>query len=345
MKHKTLIFLFILIAGAALTISCQQQRKSTSAVSSPAPTNPLPSWNDGPAKKSIIDFVNRTTKESSAGFIPVSDRIACFDNDGTLWSEQPMYFEVDFIADRVKVLAAQHPEWKEEQPFKAVLESDMKTALAGGNNAYLELLLATHAGTTTEEFDKIVKDWFATAKHPVSHRPYSEMVFQPMLELLTYLRANGYRTYIVTGGEIDFMRPWTEQVYGIPREQVVGTSLEIKYEMRDSVPAIIILPELNFNNDKAGKPLGIQQYIGRRPVFAAGNSDGDYEMLQWTTTATGYPRFGMIVHHTDSIREWSYDHTSSIGRLEKGLDDATNYNWLIVDMKNDWKVIYPFEKK
>jgi phosphoserine phosphatase len=344
LKIHTSSLLIIVLTG--FMVSCHQQQKIVSQkTETVAATNPLPSWNDGPAKKSIIDFVKRTTKEGSAGFIPAGDRIACFDNDGTLWSEQPMYFEVDFMADRVKALAAQHPEWKEEQPFKAVLEGDMKTALAGGNKAYLELLLATHAGTTTEEFDKIVKDWFATAKHPVSHRPYTEMVFQPMLELLTFLRANGYRTYIVTGGEIDFMRPWTEQVYGIPPEQVVGTSLEIKYEMRDSVPAIIILPELNFNNDKAGKPVGIQQSIGHRPVFAAGNSDGDYEMLQWTTTATGYPRFGMIVHHTDSTREWSYDRTSSIGRLEKGLDDAAKYNWLIVDMKNDWRVIYPFEKK
>lgn len=346
MKFKIYISALLILAFAGLFISFQQHPENGSnKKETAAKIDPLPSWNDGPSKNAIIDFVTKTTKHGSKDFIPVSERIACFDNDGTLWSEQPMYFEVDFIADRVKALALLHSEWYQVQPFKAVLEGDMKTALAGGNKAYLELLLATHAGTTTEEFDKIVKDWFATAKHPVSHRPYIDMVFQPMLELLTFLRANGYKTYIVTGGEIDFMRPWTELVYGIPPEQVVGTSLEIKYEVRDGVPAIVILPELNFNNDKAGKPAGIQQYIGRRPVFTGGNSDGDYEMLQWTTTATGYPRFGMIVHHTDSIREWNYDRTSSIGHLEKGLDDAAKYNWLIVDMMNDWKVIYPFEKK
>jgi phosphoglycolate phosphatase-like HAD superfamily hydrolase len=345
MKNKTLIILFILIAGAAFTISCQQQRKSTSAVKSPASTNPLPSWNDGPAKKSIIDFVTKTTKKGSADFIPVSERIACFDNDGTLWSEQPQYFQFFFMVDRIKALAPLHPEWKQNQPFKSVLEGDLKTALSGGNQAFTEMLYATHAGITTEKFEQIVKDWIATAKHPVSHRPYTDMVYQPMLELLSYLRANGYKTFIVSGGEIDFMRPWTESVYGIPPEQVVGTSLNETYELRDSIPVIVLQPQLNFYNDKAGKPVGIQQYTGHRPVFTAGNSDGDYEMLQWTTTSTGYPRFGMIVHHTDSIREWSYDRSSSIGHLERGLDDAAKYNWLVVDMKNDWNVIYPFEKK
>jgi phosphoglycolate phosphatase-like HAD superfamily hydrolase len=346
MKYKILIPTLLIIAFAGLFISFQQQSKNEShKTETAAKTDPLPSWNDGSTKKSIIDFVTKTTKKGGADFIPVSDRIACFDNDGTLWCEQPQYFQVYFMADRIKALAPLHPEWLQNQPFKAVLEGDLKTALAGGNQAFTEMLYATHAGTTTDEFEKIVKDWLDTAKHPVSHRPYTEMVFQPMLELLIYLRVNGYKTFIVSGGEIDFMRPWTESVYGIPPEQVVGTSLKEKYEVRDSVPVIVLLPELNFYDDKAGKPVGIQQYTGRRPVFAAGNSDGDYEMLQWTSTATGYPRFGMFVHHTDSIREWSYDRTSSIGHLERGLDDASKYNWLIVDMKNDWKVIYPFEKK
>lgn len=346
MKHKTLMVALLLIVIAAFTFGFQNQQESEPPkIETVVPSDPLPSWNDGPSKKSVIDFVTRTTRKGSADFVPVSDRIACFDNDGTLWSEQPMYFQVAFMADRIKALAPLHPEWKQNQPFKAVLEGDLKTALAGGNQAFTEMLFATHAGITTDEFEKVVKDWFATAKHPQSHRPYTEMVFQPMLELLSYLRTNGYKTFIVSGGEIDFMRPWTESVYGIPPEQVVGTSLKEKYELRDSIPVIVLMPELNFHNDKAGKPVGIQQYIGRRPIFAAGNSDGDYEMLQWTTTSTGYPRFGMFVHHTDSIREWSYDRTSSIGRLERGLDDAIKYNWLIVDMKNDWKVIYPFEKK
>lgn len=346
MKLKIRISALLLIVLAGLIISCQQQHKTVSLkTTTVAATDPLPSWNEGATKNAIIDFVSKTTKEGSEDFIPVSDRIACFDNDGTLWSEQPMYFQFDFILDRVKALEPQHPDWKNTQPFKAVLESDLKTVLAGGNKSYTELLLATHSGTTTDEFEKIVKDWLTTSKHPLSHRPYTEMVFQPMLELLSYLRANGYKTFIVSGGSIDFMRPWTESVYGIPPEQVVGTSLKETYEMHGSIPVIVLQPEMNFHNDKANKPVCIQQYIGRRPVFAAGNSDGDYEMLQWTTTATGYPRFGMFVHHTDSIREWRYDRTSSIGHLERGLDDAAKYNWLIVDMKNDWKVIYPFEMK
>jgi hypothetical protein len=344
MKHKTRITL-VLLVSAAFIFSCQQQNKLTKEAKTSVASDPLPSWNNDAAKTTIIDFVTKTTKQGSKDFIPVSDRIACFDNDGTLWSEQPEYFQVYFMADRIKALAPLHPKWKENQPFKAVLEGDMKTALAGGNQAFTEMLFATHAGTTADEFEKIVKDWISTAKHPVSNRPYTEMVFQPMLELLTYLRANGYKTFIVSGGEIDFMRPWTESVYGIPPEQVVGTSLKDTLEMRDGVPVIVLLPKMNFHNDKTGKPVSIQQYIGRRPVFAGGNSDGDYEMLQWTTTATGYPRFGMFVHHTDSIREWSYDRTSSIGRLDRGLNDAAKYNWLIVDMKDDWKVIYPFEKK
>jgi hypothetical protein len=346
MKYKIYTSALLIIVLAGLIISCQEQHKTVSSnKKNPVVTDPLPSWNEGNTKQSIIDFVTKTTKEGSQDFIPVSDRIACFDNDGTLWSEQPEYFQVYFMADRIKALSPLHPEWKQDQPFKAVLEGDINAALAGGNLAFSEMLMATHAGVTTEEFEKIVINWLDTAKHPISHRPYTEMVYKPMLELLSYLRSNGYKTFIVSGGEIDFMRPWTESVYGIPPEQVVGTSLKQKYELRESIPVIVLQPELNFYNDKAGKPVGIQQYIGRRPVFAGGNSDGDYDMIQWTTTATGYPRFGMFVHHTDSIREWSYDRTSSIGHLERGLDDAAKYNWLVVDMKNDWEVIYPYEKK
>lgn len=347
--NLNLKFAALLIIGiSAFTFSCNTPPKVTGPTAqqqiSASSKDPLPSWNEGMAKKSIIDFVIKTTRPGSADFIPAPERIACFDNDGTLWSEQPVYFQLTFVMDRIKSMAPQHPEWKDTQPFKAVLEGDVKTALSGGEKAKMDLMIATHAGTTTEEFNKIVKDWLATARHPRTNRPYTEMVYQPMLELLNYLRANGFKTYIVSGGGIDFMRPWTEAVYGIPPEQVIGSSLKLKYSSRDDVPVIEKLPEVNFVDDKAGKPVGIEQHIGRRPVFAAGNSDGDYEMLQWTTTATGYPRFGMMVHHTDEVREWAYDRTSSIGHLEKGLDDATKYSWLIVDMKRDWNKVYPFDK-
>lgn len=348
MRHTQKFPILLIFTFVALTLSCNAPPQATTTSTKQPASNglkdPLPSWNEGAAKKSIMDFVTKTTKASTADFIPVSERIACFDNDGTLWSEQPMYFQLAFVMDRVKALAPQHPEWKDTLPFKAALEGDVKTALAGGEKAMLDLMYATHAGTTSEEFSTIVKDWIATARHPRSNQPYTQMIFQPMLELLNYLRANGYKTYIVSGGGIDFMRPWTESVYGIPPEQVIGSSLKLKYTMRDTGPVIEKLPEVNFVDDKAGKPVGIEQHIGRRPVFTAGNSDGDYEMLQWTSTATGYPRFGLIVHHTDDVREWAYDRTSHIGKLNKGLDDAGKYNWLIVDMKMDWNKIYPFEK-
>lgn len=329
-------FLLLLTAGFLLCTQCKPGRQQTSTATA------LPSWKEGAAKKAILDFVYKTTRKGSKDFIPVADRIACFDNDGTLWSEQPMYFQFAFVLDRVKVLAPQHPEWTDKQPFKGVLEGDLKTALAGGEKALYEMLLATQSGDSGE-LEKAVKEWMATAKHPRFHRAYTDLVFQPMLELLAFLRANGYKTYIVSGGSVEFMRPWTESVYGIPPEQVVGTTLKEKYELRDGVPAIVRLPEINFIDDKAGKPVCINQFIGRRPVFTAGNSDGDYEMLQWTSTATGYPRFGMIVHHTDAEREWAYDRESHVGQLGKGLDDAAKYGWYIVDMKNDWKRVYSFQ--
>lgn len=305
--------------------------------------DPLPSWNDGASKKSIIAFVEKTTKEGSPDFVPVAERIATFDNDGTLWAEQPLYFQLFFAMDRVKALAPQHPEWKTQEPFASLLKGDVKTALAGGEKSMLEMVMATHAGMTTDEFDQIVKDWIATAKHPVTKKPFTEMVYQPMLELLTYLRAKGFKTFIVSGGGIEFMRPWTEKVYGIPPEQVVGSSIKTKFEMRDSKPVLMRLPELNFIDDKDGKPVGIQQHIGRRPIAAFGNSDGDLQMLQYTTAGTG-ARFGLIVHHTDAAREWAYDRESSIGHLEKALDAAPANGWTVVDMKNDWKVIYPTEQ-
>jgi len=303
-------------------------------------TDQLPSWNDGKAKQSIVTFVEKVTKAGSPDFVPVAERIATFDNDGCLWAEQPMYFQALFIFDRIKALAPQHPEWKEKEPFASVLKGDMKDALAGGEHALMEMVMTTHAGMTTEEFEKIVKGWISTAKHPKTGRLYTEMVYQPMLELLAYLRANGFKTFIVSGGGIEFMRPWTERVYGIPPEQVIGSSIKTRFEMRDGKPVLMRLPEINFIDDKAGKPVGIQQHIGRRPIAAFGNSDGDLQMLQWTTAGSG-PRFALILHHTDAEREWAYDRTSSVGRLDKALDEATTKGWTVVDMKKDWKIVFP----
>ena len=305
-------------------------------------SDPLPSWNEKASKQTIIGFVEEVSSEGGRRFVQPAQRIAVFDNDGTLWSEQPMYFQLAFALDRVKVLAPRHPEWKNKQPFQAVLEGDLETVLAGGEHALLELVMATHAGNTTEEFSQIVKDWLATAKHPKTGRPYTDMVYQPMLELLDYLRSNGFKTYIVSGGGIEFMRPWVEEVYGIPPEQVIGSSIKTKFELRDGTPVLVRLPEINFIDDKEGKPVGINQHIGRRPIAAFGNSDGDFQMLQWTTTGSS-TRIGVIIHHTDSEREWAYDRESSVGKLDKALDEAQVEGWVVVDMKQDWKVIYPFE--
>jgi phosphoserine phosphatase len=310
------------------------------AVSALQASDSLPSWNDGKAKQSIIEFVAKVTQEGSSNFVPPEERIAVFDNDGTLWAEQPMYVQVIFAVDLVKALAPRHPEWKDKEPFASLLKGDVKAALAGGEHAILEIVMATHAGMTTAEFEKIVKDWLATAKHPTTKRSYTEMVYQPMLELLAYLRANGFKTFIVSGGGIEFMRPWTEKVYGIPPEQVIGSSIKTKFEMHDGKPVLVRLPELNFFDDKEGKPVAINQHIGRRPIAAFGNSDGDLQMLQWTTAGQG-PRFALYVHHTDGEREWAYDRKSSIGRLDKGLDEAQKRGWTVVDMKQDWKVIFP----
>ena len=306
--------------------------------------DPLPSWNDTAPKKAIVSFVDRVTKEGSPDYVPMAERIATFDQDGTLWAEQPMYFQFFFAVDRVKALAPRHPEWKEKEPFASLLKGDVKGALKGGERAMLEIVMATHAGMTTEEFAQTVKDWIATARHPKTGRPYTEMVYQPMLELLTYLRANGFKTYIVSGGGIEFMRPWTGKVYGIPPEQVIGSSITTKFELRDGKPVLVRLPEIDFIDDKAGKPVAINQHIGRRPIAAFGNSDGDLQMLQWATAGSG-SRFALLVHHTDAEREWTYDRTSSIGRLDKALDEAQAKGWTVVDMKNDWKIIFPFEKR
>jgi phosphoglycolate phosphatase-like HAD superfamily hydrolase len=307
-------------------------------------TDPLPSWNDGPAKTSILDFVACATNRDCPDYIPPEERIATFDNDGTLWSEQPVYFQFAFAIDRVKALAPQHPEWKDQEPFSFVLKGDLKSLTATGEKGLLQIVAATHAGMTVDEFQATVKEWMATARHPRFNRPYNELVFQPMLEVLAYLRANGFKTYIVSGGGVEFMRPWTEQTYGIPPEQVIGSSGKLKYELKDGEPVLVKLAEINLIDDKAGKPVGIEQYIGRRPVAAFGNSDGDYEMLRYTTSPrkdVDYQRFGLIVHHTDAEREWAYDHPSPIGQLDKALAEAKDRGWTVVDMKRDWKTIYP----
>jgi len=300
----------------------------------------LPSWEDGKAKESIIAFVANVTQEGSSDFVPPNERIAVFDNDGTLWAERPMYFQVLFALDRVKALAPHHPEWEDKEPFASLLKGDVKGAMADGMKSVVEIIMATHAGMTTAEFETIVSDWIATAKHPTTKRPFTEMVYQPMLELLAYLRENGFKTFIVSGGGIEFMRPWSEKVYGVPPEQVIGSSIKVKFEMHGGKPVLVRLPELDFYDDKEGKPVAIHQQIGRRPIAAFGNSDGDLQMLQWTTAGQG-PRFALYVHHTDGEREWAYDRNASMGRLDKGLEEAKAKDWTVVDMKQDWKVVYP----
>ncbi|BBZ95457.1 HAD family hydrolase [Bradyrhizobium diazoefficiens] len=304
---------------------------------------PLPSWNEGPTKASIVDFVARVTENGGPYFVPPDQRIATFDNDGTLWIEQPMYVQLAFALDRVKVLAPMHPEWKDKQPFAAVLNGDLKALAAFGEKGVAELLAVTHAGMTTAEFEKIVTDWLATARDGRFKRPYTELVYQPMLELLAYLRTNGFKTFIVSGGGVEFMRPWTEAIYGVPPEQVVGSSIKTRYEMRDSTPVLFRLPDIDFIDDKAGKPIGINSHIGRRPIAAFGNSDGDLEMLQWATLGTSGARFGLIVHHTDAEREYAYDRQSHFGKLDVALDAAALNRWTVVDMKNDWKSIFSFD--
>jgi hypothetical protein len=302
--------------------------------------NPLPSWNDTAPKKAIITFVERVTKEGTPDFVRPAERIAVFDNDGTLWAETPMYFQLLFAVDRVKALAPQHPEWKTKEPFASLLKGDMKAVAAAGEKGAVELMAATHAGMTTEEFNRIVTDWITTAKHPKTGKLYTDMVYQPMLELLAYLRANGFKTFIVSGGGIEFMRPWSEKVYGIPPEQVVGSSGKLRFEMREGKPVLVKLPVVDFIDNEEGKPVGIQSHIGRQPIAAFGNSDGDRQMLQWTAAGPG-PRFCLIVHHTDAEREWAYDRASQMGKLDKAWDEAKERGWTVVSMKDDWKTIFP----
>jgi len=322
-----------LVAIAALCIASVPAARG-------AQPDPLPSWNDGAAKKALVAFVERVTRTGAPDFVKPAERIAVFDNDGTLWAEQPMYFQLLFVTDRIRALAPQHPEWKTKEPYASVLKGDPKKALAGGEHAIMEMVGATHAGISTEEYTATVKQWLATAKHPATGRPYTSMVYQPMLDVLAYLRANGFKTFIVSGGGVEFMRAFAEDAYGIPPEQVVGSSLVSVFDPGDPAPRLIKQTRVEFVDDGAGKPVGIHRFIGRRPIAAFGNSDGDLQMLQWTCGAEG-ARFCLYVHHTDAAREWAYDRASSVGRLDKGLDEAKAKGWTVVDMKADWKVIYP----
>jgi phosphoglycolate phosphatase-like HAD superfamily hydrolase len=305
--------------------------------------DPLPSWNPGEAKQSIVAFVEKATRSGSPEFVPAAERIAVFDNDGTLWAEQPLYFQLLFAIDRVKALAPGHPEWKSQEPFASLLRGDVRGALAGGDRAILEVVMATHAGMTSEEFDRVVRDWIDTAKHPKTGRLLTEMVYQPMLELLAYLRASGFKTFVISGGGVEFMRAFAERVYGIPPEQIVGSSIRTKFELRAGKPVLVRLAQVDFVDDKEGKPVGIQTHIGRRPIAAFGNSDGDLQMLQWTAAGSG-PHLCLLVHHTDAAREWAYDRDSSVGRLAEALDAAGAGGWTVVSMKDDWKRVFGFAK-
>ncbi len=331
-----------IIAVVLLSIALLACGPSETGDQPAATTDPLPSWNDGNAKQAILDFVGRVTDPASPDFVPEPERIATFDNDGTLWAEQPLYFQLFFAIDRVKALAPEHPEWADRQPFKAVLEDDMESLAATGEHGLLELVMATHAGMTTDEFAATAMDWLATARHPNTGRPFTEMVYQPMLEVLDYLRANGFTTYIASAGGIEFMRPWAEDVYGIPPEQVIGSSIKTAYEVRDGEPVLVRLPEIDFIGDKQEKPAGINSHIGRRPIAAFGNSDGDLQMLQYATGGNR-PGFALIVRHDDAEREWAYDRDSKIGRLEAALEEAEARAWTVVSMKDDWNTVFPEE--
>lgn len=338
---------YLALIGIILTLmACKEEPKTITGPETVIDTveevDPLPSWNDGKTKKAIMDYVEDVTNSNSASFIPVVNRIATFDNDGNLWGEQPAYFQLFFAMDRVKALAPEHPEWKDQQPYKAVLEDDMKALTESGMKGIVEIIMATHAGVTTDEFETIVKEWVKSAKHPTKNVGFNEMVYQPMLELLDYLRANDFKTYIVSGGGVDFMRAIVTEVYGIPSEQILGSRVKTEYDYNNGNPIIKRLPGLEYNDDKEGKPLNIQKIIGEKPVFASGNSDGDLQMLQWTDSNT-YKSFQLYLHHTDAEREWAYDRESHIGKLDKGLDEAIEKGWTVIDMKNDWKVIYPFQ--
>ncbi len=344
MKNIAILSISFLLLTGCLKKSENKQVEVVVKDTTSFKIDPLPSWNEGKTKAAIIDYIKDVTNKESANFIPEIDRIATFDNDGNLWSEQPAYFQLFFAMDRVKELAKDHPEWQNKQPFKAVLENDMKTLIASGEKGIMELVITTHAGITTDEFELLVKNWLETAQHPRFNKPYNQLIYQPMLELLDYLRTNDFKTFIVSGGGIEFMRPWVEEAYGIPKDQVVGSSIATEYDYNNGAPVIRRLSKIDFIDDKAGKPVGINKFIGRKPVFASGNSDGDLQMMQWTDS-NPYKSFQLYLHHTDADREWAYDRESHIGQFNKGLDEALEKGWNIIDMKNDWKTIYPFQKE
>ena len=341
-RFLCLSFLLISIYLTSCTNQADQNNKTVSNVSE-AHIDPLPSWNNTSTKKEILAYVDAVTDKHHPNFIPARDRIATFDNDGNLWSEQPAYFQLYFAIDRVKIMAPNHPEWANEQPFKAVLENDMEALVKQGEHGLLKLVMVTHAGNTTDEFEASVKAWVKTAKHPTKNVTYDKLVYQPMLELLSYLRANDFKTYIVSGGGVDFMRAFVTQIYGIPEEQILGSRIKTEFDYNDGKPVIKRLPELEFIDDKEGKPLNIQKIIGKKPVFASGNSDGDLQMLQWTAS-NSYKSFMLYLHHTDAEREWAYDRESHIGKLDKGLDQAIKDGWTVIDMKQDWKVVFAFNE-
>lgn len=336
MKRFFLLTVFLTFFVSACTNSINEKEKQETK------KEVLSSWNDSKSKTEIISFIEKVTDTSSSDFVPILDRVAVFDNDGTLWTEQPIYFQFAFAIDEAKAMIAENPEMLEDPIFKAVAENDMKTVLEAGKAGLGKILMVTHAGMTTDQYGASVTNWSNTAKHPKANQLYKDMVYQPMLELIDFLKNNDFSIYIVSGGSSDFMRPWAEEVYGVSKDNIIGTTLKLEYVMADGQPEMKILPELGFNDDKEGKPMAIHQYIGRKPIAAFGNSDGDLQMLQWTESNT-YPSLQVYVHHTDADREWAYDRDSKIGKFDKGLDEALSKNWTLVDMKNDWKVIYPYE--
>lgn len=322
-----------LIASAALCVA--------GLLPASAQSDPLASWNEGAPKAAIIAFVAKVTKVGGPDFVEPAQRIATFDNDGTLWAEQPFYFQGLFAFDEIRRLAPLHPEWAEQEPFKSVIAGDMKGIAASGEKGLVETIGATHSGMTTDAFNETVANWLATATHPTKHVPYTSLVYQPQLELLAFLRASGFKTFIVSGGGIEFMRVFTEKSYGIPPEQVVGSSGVVKFQLdADGKPELMKEAKIEFVDDGPGKPVGINRFIGRRPILAFGNSDGDQQMLEYTAAGSG-PRLMALVHHTDADREWAYDRTSHVGKLDKALDEATAKGWVVVDMKADWKTVFP----
>lgn len=340
-SHNIILIIFIAVFGTA----CDKVKTSTSngpVTISVESEDPLPSWNDGATKSAIIDYIKLVTTDGSDSFIPIEDRIATFDNDGNLWAEQPAYFQLFFALDQIKAQADDHPEWQEQEPFKSVLNDDMDGVMKSGMHGLMEIIMNSHAGTTSQEYRSAVSQWLSTAKHPRFGVGYDELIYQPMLELLDFLRANQFKVFIVSGGGIDFMRVWATEAYGIPSDQIIGSSIKAEFSYSDEKAKIIKIPELNFIDDKEGKPVGIYQHIGKIPVFASGNSDGDLQMLQYSDS-NSYPSFQLYLHHTDAEREWAYDRDSHIGKLDKGLDEARAKGWTVIDMKNDWKTIFPFQ--